>query len=424
MVYDATTRQLLAASKMASPTQENAYRAAEAAMDTLVNHQPIPVPTVFRTIQESQVSMVSDDMYLPTIRTVKELNTLLHQEYTRVAQDSEHNLAPYRRLLLYDALGPTCAFTTPAEQIAQLKACRLSLTRADRMRARIALQTAKYVLSIWDAEIAHVSLLLPAEIENNIHYALNLMAEFDLPPQHRSPLLALLATRSVDYPRLREQVALIVDTLPPAQATLFYELIQMGISLSQADPGNCLRLELNSNLLLHWAVADGTFLAVANTELPQYTLDLAEAVWHNEVDLAAVLSYKAIIYQILSSNLGLVDEELPARAFDVATSTYEALNQALGFGPFDGVQITPDTREWALMGTGAAAASAVRAFSGIFDGPFATNMFDPQRQRAFWEWWLTEAVPQAWAAEADFDDSAINMQPFRAWVRATRVQVG
>jgi hypothetical protein len=327
-------------------------------------------------------------------------------------------------LLLYDAFGPTCAFATPAERVTQLKASVLPLTRADRVRARIALQTAQYVLSIWDAEIAHVPLLLPAEIENGIRYSLDLMVEFDLPPETRPPLLALLATQPVDYPRLREQAALIASSLPTAQAALLHELIHMGIRLSQADHDNCLRLELDSNLLLHWAVADGTFLAVAITELPRYTLDLAEAVWHNEVDPAAVLPYKALIYQVLGTNLGLAEEELPARAFDVATSTYEAFNQVLGFGPFDGIQITPDTRERALLGTGAAAAAAVRAFSGVFDGPYATDTFDPQRQRAFWEWWLTEAVPQAWAAEAGFDDSAIDMQPFRELVRATRMQVG
>jgi hypothetical protein len=264
--------------------------------------------------------MLQDDVWLPTICTADELDLLLHHEYAYVAQDPEHGLAPYRRLLLYDALGPTCAFATPAERIAQLKVGVLRLTRADRVRARIALQTAPHVLPIWDAEIAHVPLLLPPEIENDIRYILDVMVEFDLPPEVRPPLLALLAARPVEYPRLQEQAAIIADSLPAAQAALLHELIQMGIRLSQADRDICLRLEMDPSLIVYRAVAEGTFLAVPKPELPRYTLDLAEAVWRGEIDPAAVLRYRALIHQMLGTNLGFAEEELPARAFDVVRS--------------------------------------------------------------------------------------------------------
>jgi hypothetical protein len=428
-VYDAATRQSLAASKglAGSPTQADAYQAAEAAMAALVTQRGLGsayVPLDVRTTQQTPAVMLPAAVWLPPIRTASELDTFLHQEYDRVLHDPEHNLAPYRRLLLYDALGSTAAFATPVERVAQLQAGKLSLTRADRVRARIARQTAHYVLPIWDAEIAHVPYLLPAEIESELRYILDVMIEFDLPPEVRPPLLALLAARPVDYEALYAQVPHIASELPTAQAALLDELIQMSIRLRQADSARCLRLALDPNLLLHRAVAEGTFLAVASTELPQYTLDLAEAMWQGAADPAAVLPHKALISQILGTNLGLADEELPARAFDVVNATYEALNQVLGFGPFDGVQITPDTREWTLLGTDAAAAAAVRAFSGVFDGPYATDTFDPERQRVFWEWWLTEAVPQAWAAEAAYDDSTLDMQPFRETVRVRRVHLG
>ncbi len=428
-VYDAATRQPLAAStRMVScPTRADAYRAAEQAMVTLVEQRgqgSTFVPMGVRTIQTTPAVLLPDAVRLPAIRTAGELDTLLRQEYDRVLRDPEHNLAPYRRLLLYDALGPTAAFAPPAERVAQLEAGKLSLTRADRVRARIALLTALHVLPIWDAEIAHVPYLLPAEIANDIRYMLDVMVEFDLPIDVRPPLQALLAARPVDDDALYAQATRIAGGLPTAQAALLDELIQMRIRLHQADPDRCLRLAMDPGLLVHRAVAEGTFLAVVSTELPQYTLDLAEAVWHGTVDPAAVLPHRALIYQGLGTNLGLAEDELPTRAFDVVTATYEALNQVLGFGPFDGVQIAPDTREWTLMGTDAAAAAAVRASSGVFEGPYATDSFDPQRQRAFWEWWLTEAVPQAWAAEEGYDDSAIDMQPFRETVRVRRVQIG
>jgi hypothetical protein len=322
-------------------------------------------------------------VWLPSVQTAAELDTLLHQEYDRVLHDPEQNLAPYRRLLLYDALGPTAAFATPAERTTQLKAGLLPLSRADRVRTRMALQTAQHVLPIWDTEIAHVPYLLPAEITNDLRYMLDVMVEFDLPAEVRPPLLALLAARPVDYDALQAQATRIAPGLPTAQAALLDELIQMSIRLRQADPESCLRLAMDPSLLIHRVVAESTFLAVAKTELPRYTLDLAEAVWQGALDPAAVLLHRALIYQRLGTHLGLAEDELPARAFDVVTATYEALNQALGFGPFDGVQIAPDTREWTLMGTDAAAAAAVRAFSGIFDGPYATDSFEPERQRAF-----------------------------------------
>lgn len=426
MVYDATTLQPLAAStRMAITfTQADAYREAEAAMAALIAMRGDGPAWLPLSTPRAPVPPRPALDWLPAIPTAAALEALLQQEYQRVQRDPEHNLAPARRLLLYDALGPTAVAATPIAWVDQLRAGMLPRTRADRVRARIALQTARRVLPIWDAEIMHVPYLLPPEIANDIRYMLDVMVEFDLPVEVRPPLLALLAARPVDYDALDAQATRIAADLPAAQAALLDELIQMSKRLLQADPERCLRLALDPKLLLDRAVAEGTFLAVADTELPQYTLDLAEAVWRGAVDPAAALPYLGLIDQIMGTNLGLADDELPTRAFDVLAATYEALSQVLGFGPFDGVAISPDTREAALLGSDAAAAAAVRAASGVFDDFFATESFDPQRQRAFWEWWLTEAIPQAWAAEAEGDDSMLDARPFRETVRVRRVHLG
>ena len=62
--------------------------------------------------------------------------------------------------------------------------------------------------------------------------------------------------------------------------------------------------------------------------------------------------------------------------------------------------VTDDEEDRLLLNSDTIIA-AVRAYSCIKDWPQATELkeqiFDVSKQREFWEWWLTEAIPQAWA---------------------------
>ncbi|KAB8145749.1 hypothetical protein F8S13_01320 [Chloroflexia bacterium SDU3-3] len=100
------------------------------------------------------------------------------------------------------------------------------------------------------------------------------------------------------------------------------------------------------------------------------------------------------------------DEEISTRALDSAAAAGEALRQALGFHPFSGI--------------GAAATPAARASAGeiaLSDEGISFSL-SPQRQLRFWAWWLTEAIPQAWAAEALAEDAAMPTVAFIQTVRA------
>lgn len=76
------------------------------------------------------------------------------------------------------------------------------------------------------------------------------------------------------------------------------------------------------------------------------------------------------------------------------------------------------------MGEGAATGPAIKAYSGIFEDNLSTDEFDPDKRPEFWMWWLTEAIPGAWAAESAVDEPATETMPFRNTVRLTRYKTG
>ena len=108
---------------------------------------------------------------------------------------------------------------------------------------------------------------------------------------------------------------------------------------------------------------------------------------------------------------------------DVCEAADEAVNQALGLGPFNHLEISADTTEEELMGKGAAGSAAVKAWSNIYNGGLSTRSFDASRRREFWRWWLSDAIPQAIALEPEGTDD-IDVMPFNQTVEATRFVAG
>src|SRR6185295_16791575 len=146
------------------------------------------------------------------------------------------------------------------------------------------------------------------------------------------------------------------------------------------------------------------------TELPVHTLQLAEGLLRGTVDPSNAITQSGDIRECFGNFL----------AYDVGKATYEALNQALGLGPFDRQEVTSMTTDAWLMGEGAAAAPALKAYSGVFADTISTTEYDPDKQQEFWLWWLTEAIPQVWAAEPDVADPPdLATMPFTATVRVT-----
>lgn len=71
-----------------------------------------------------------DQSMFPAPRSAAELERLLRRELEMVAQHPEHRLDPRRRLLIYDALGPTYAFPSDRQRAEKIRQGALHLTRA------------------------------------------------------------------------------------------------------------------------------------------------------------------------------------------------------------------------------------------------------------------------------------------------------
>ena len=422
-IYELPTRQLVTACKKVSSSQEEAYIVVAEAIAILTQPSKtavVPIPTTYAPSHNPSTTTLST---LPSIHTAADRDTILHAEFTHIQGHPQHNFAPYRRLFIYDALGPTWAAAHDYERQRELANAPLPLTRADRIRARIAIATAYHVLPLWDAIIPHYTCFSAAEMENHLRYSLEVMIEFDLPTALRNTLLPVVRTSPVEYAKLSILIAPSLSALPPDQATLLQTLIQMGEHYQTGEPSDCLRMTLPPALHLHWGVGDTTFLAVPLTELPIYTLNLAEAVLYGTITAAEVMPLRNILETMVGTYLGHDQDTLPAQAFDVYAATYEALQQALGRHPFNGIAITPTTTELEVAGIDAAAAPAVRAVSGIFEDTYPTDRWDGERQLAFWSWWLEEAIPNAWAAEPLIDNPLYESIPFHTAIHPRRVHI-
>jgi hypothetical protein len=233
-------------------------------------------------------------------------------------------------------------------------------------------------------------------------------------------LLLLATRRRVDF---AAAVAPILATalVPPTttQMAVLDELLT-GAQLVWATPRkDTVALPLNPQL----AGARSLFCIPA-TQLPTHLLQLAQAVLAGQVTSNQALRQSGDMQTILGNNLGEDEDEFPAQAYAVAAAAAEALNQALGLGPFDHQEITPQTSDAMLLGAGAAAAPAHHAACGIFDGVYATDAFDPLAQQTFWTWWLTKALPAAWTAEADAPEAQGPTMPFEQTVRISAYRYG
>ncbi len=85
------------------------------------------------------------------------------------------------------------------------------------------------------------------------------------------------------------------------------------------------------------------------------------------------------------------------RALDAAQAVLQALREVLGADPFHAVSLRNTATDEDLdPAAGDTARFAAAAYSGRLDA----SASDAQRRGEFWQWWLHEAVPQAWNSGA------------------------
>lgn len=343
----------------------------------------------------------------------------LDQLAALVAQRPDHALHPHERLALYAALGPTFASASHAERIAQIQADHLPLTRADRVRARLALLSVKRVLPQWTEAMASTSLLSAHGLLEFFPFLVKEWLRFQGLTDTTLLIPPIPLDRPIDPQTMINLDMYVKETLGPIPTAVFQEL-QTWFQAAQAAPSHALlHYALNPQLAAHRPI-----MILPTAILPYQALQLADGVLagiippHRGLEQASDLSYN-----IMGNDLG-TDESFPTQAYALVAATAEALYQALGLGPFDRQEVTPTTTDADLEGKGAAAAAAHLAACGIFDGVYATAEFDPLAQQHFWTWWLTEAIPVAWAAEAAAPEAQGPTMPFAQTVRVTAYRYG
>jgi hypothetical protein len=115
---------------------------------------------------------------------------------------------------------------------------------------------------------------------------------------------------------------------------------------------------------------------------PTHILEMAELVLRGEIRDPAALRQEANEWWQIYGR----PEEME-REYFIKWAAQDALYQAIGWINYESA---PPGR------------NALYAFAGIFEGVGADNRkwtLDESKQREFWIWWLTEAIPQAAAAE-------------------------
>ena len=125
-----------------------------------------------------------------------------------------------------------------------------------------------------------------------------------------------------------------------------------------------------------------------------HLLTLADDVLYDKVDTESAAAEAEQTWDWLTNDYGDRQEEIPDRILFALTSALEALFTAFGEERFEGVIITgvstdDDLDPWSSD----TALWAVEAIAGPARDPGS----DSAKRLEFWTWWLTEAVPAAWA---------------------------
>lgn len=380
-----------------------------------------------------------------------ELQQLIQTELEQIRRDPEHDLLPMRRRAIYEAFDPSNEAVLWQRLEQEMEAVRLDpnldrINKAMRRRAiykalaprndpasknlvdseiasvrndrnfhkylfqnmksipdyyallpeldpvhyqvggHLAILTARHVVPIWkkaleDSEVYHSEEedLFPEFFEWIEKFADN---------KSKQALLEILNQFPRDKQKMHREVAALTDQevdLQWQQATLYlledrgFEA-RVGTFLAQGDKADWIE----------------SVRSVTTYDLLDYMLFVAEKVLEGTVSHAAARQ----VADLSGIMLGNIPEmyELSLEAADVGNAAASALAQVIiGFQRFNEVlDEKPDINEFQLQDNGSDAASgAVSAYANIYED-FEFIEVDLEKRLEFWDWWLTQAIPQAW----------------------------
>ncbi len=324
----------------------------------------------------------------------EELRQQLEAELEFVRQEKEHQLPLPRRLALYDALGDTFPELTALAPARRLQEGIVSLTVGDRVRARLAILTARKVLPLWYEELNAAGLLAQSELDRELCYLIELLIEERVTEREQERLLTFLDTEPINQAALRAAIAaLSSDEVSPDVQQIMLETIDSSLVTDAPAPA------LSSEAGVTLPVWRKPLATVWTKDIPAHLLLMAEAVLQGGADIHAIFAESCEAHTILGNYFGYDEEEFPERAYLAAEAALEALNMALGLGWYKTFKVDKVQAESErLMGRGPAEQMAASAYSVEVDKE-GRWLADPERLLAFWEWWLTEAIPAAWESE-------------------------
>lgn len=218
------------------------------------------------------------------------------------------------------------------------------MTYADRVRARLALLTAEHVLPRWLPTLDVAQLLTPDQIDASVGYAVGELIHLHVAAHVHAPLSAALQHTPIAYDLLAQVIAALPpETLAEPQRSVLLEYLALGRFMTELPPSIAIARALDSRRATARSIYRMPLAA-----LPYHVVQLARGVVDHQVRPDEALHQVGEIQDALGN---MVEDDFPAQGYYITAAALEALNQALGLGPFDGQEITPTTTDEWLQAT-------------------------------------------------------------------------
>jgi|GEM_PF-980021 len=203
------------------------------------------------------------------------------------------------------------------------------------------------------------------------------------------------------------------QTLMPIERLAIYDAFGFRSNLQEQRVRAYLALITAQRVLPLWQVA------FPSDDMPKRMLVLAEGVLRRTVDTEVAAREMADAWYHHPQS-GDSEEYVLWHIYCAGEAALNAVSEALGKNPLaeriqdytsanhkdpiyikDAETITDNDLVYGVADT---ASSAAIAYAGRIDGGdgyLIDSPSDPEKRREFWEWWLTEAIPQAWELAAE-----------------------